>query len=348
MSNINQLKSSFNRSHYKELYAFDNENRHVVMDELTENLYLKKKLSVFDEEVIKYLQSSSNIHIPKVVDYWKEDDSLIVIEEYLQGETLENYLQLHNLSEKDKQKIILEILDGVIFLHQANPPIIHRDLKASNIMIDKNNTVKIIDYDAAKTYQEGSNKDTVLIGTPGIAAPEQYGFSQSDVRTDIYSLGILIKDLFGDNPDMMRVVDKATQIDPNNRYDSVIQLKAAIEHPTKILSFLPLPGFRRNNIFHKIVAVCGYICIIDLTLTTPILKNGIPLSGISLVINRLCLFLMFMSIVDLYTDWTHIFHSLPYAYSSNKIKRYISRAIYTVALFLFFTLIAGLSDSLFN
>ena len=66
-----------------------------------------------------------------------------------------------------------EICDGLLFLHAAEPPIIHRDIKAENILIDRTGCVKIIDYDAAKMYHKGKNRDTVLIGTEGSAAPEQ-------------------------------------------------------------------------------------------------------------------------------------------------------------------------------
>ena len=79
------------------------------------------------------------------------------------------------LTFAERVDILAQICDGLEFLHSANPSIIHRDIKASNIMVTDDFVVKIIDYDAAKIYVTGQTKDTMMIGTQGLAAPEQYG-----------------------------------------------------------------------------------------------------------------------------------------------------------------------------
>ena len=110
-----------------------------------------------------------------------------------------------------------------------DPPIIHRDIKASNIIISQEGTVTLLDMDAAKWYRDQSDRDTKLIGTYGYAAPEQYGFGASDERTDIYSIGVLLNvTLTGCLPSQKMaegrigaVIEKCVKLDPKERYASV-------------------------------------------------------------------------------------------------------------------------------
>lgn len=207
----------------------------IVMDPNTEKLYYKKVLDVFSIPVYRFLKSSVHPNIPQIKYFWLEEGKLIVIEELIQGCTLDELLEKgkdykgNALCFEEKQRILLEICNGLIFLHSAKPPIIHRDVKASNIIIADDGSVKLIDYDAAKQYIEGKEKDTVLIGTQGVAAPEQYGFAQSDERTDIYQLGKLIERLLPDAKHAMEIADKATKLQPELRYNSVEQMKQQIE-----------------------------------------------------------------------------------------------------------------------
>ena len=219
----------------------------IVMDPSKDKLYLKKVLDVFSVPVFEYLQSHTDVHVPRVKIFWEEEDRLVVIEEYIQGTTLEELLESgKDFSGKpfafdELKRILLGLCDGLIFLHSANPPIIHRDIKASNVIITDDGLVKIIDYNAAKQFTQGKKKDTVLIGTQGIAAPEQYGFAQSDERTDIYALGKLMESVFSESAgeiqikddQVRKIVDKATKLQPELRYKSVQEMKAAIE---KLLS----------------------------------------------------------------------------------------------------------------
>lgn len=347
MKDINNSKHDFHSSYYTEIYSFDDRNKCLLINEETNEIYIKKKLDVYNESVISFLKKNNNIHFSKILDYWKDNNQLIVIEEYIQGKTLDKYLENHTLTNKEKEKIILDICDGLYFLHTAEPPIIHRDLKPSNILIDKDNIVKIIDYDAAKEFKKGLKRDTVLIGTPGVAAPEQYGFAQSDVRTDIYSLGLLIKQLFPNDSKMLKISEKATKMDPNYRYSSVINLKSDIENPSLKLALLPIPGFRTNNTLNKIISILGYGYILYLTLYTSITINDKPATGLVLIINRICILFMFLSMVDLVFDWTHFFHNIPWVYSSNKTKSIIAKIIGVVLIFFIFALIASLAESIF-
>lgn len=223
------LKQECEQTFYKELYQFDGKTQSLVMDETTGRVYLKKTHAHYDEAVFQYLSLHHHPHIANVHSYWIEDGALISLEEYIEGETLESRLQKGPVPKEEAIKFLQQICDGLQFLHAATPPIIHRDLKASNIMIAKDNTVRIIDYDAARQYKKGLERDTKLIGTEGVAAPEQYGFAQTDARTDIYALGVLMEQLFPDDPHFYDICKKAKMMDPSQRFQDVGELLQSID-----------------------------------------------------------------------------------------------------------------------
>ncbi len=200
------------------------DGKSIVMDAGTEKLYYRKELEVYSIPVFEYIKNNKSTRIPELKVYWEEQGKLICIEEFIQGKTLEEFLE-GRPSFEERKRILLEVCDGIIFLHSANPPIIHRDIKASNIMITDDGLVKIIDYDAAKQFLANKGKDTVLMGTQGIAAPEQYGFGQSDERTDIYAMGKLLERVMPDVRDANKIITKATRIEPDLRYRSMSELK---------------------------------------------------------------------------------------------------------------------------
>ena len=227
MSDISEMDAIIESSLYTEIKTLS-DGKSIVMDPKTEKLYYRKQLDVYSIPVFKFLKENRHKNIPKIKIFWEEDEKLIVIEELVQGETLDKLLS-ERLSFEEKKRILLEICDGLTFLHSAVPPVIHRDIKASNIMVADDGSVIIVDYDAAKQYITSKNKDTVLIGTVGSAAPEQYGFGQSDERTDIYALGKLIERMLPNAPHAVPIVEKATKLDPSMRYKSVKEMKVQIE-----------------------------------------------------------------------------------------------------------------------
>ncbi len=225
---MDELENEYEKSFYKELYQLGDKNQWIVVDVTTEKLYLRKRLEVWNEDALVYLRDHKNEHLPQVKTFWKEEDgTLTLIEKYVQGETLSEHLARRDLSEKKKKEAVLGVLDALSFLHHAIPPIIHRDVKPDNIMIAESGAVFLVDYDAAKVHRDGEKRDTVLLGTEGSAAPEQYGFAQSDVRTDLYAVGTLIQALFPEKAELSTVVGKATRMDPKDRYQSAEELREA-------------------------------------------------------------------------------------------------------------------------
>ena len=126
---------------------------------------------------------------------------------------------------------MLQLCDGLIMLHRKG--IIHRDIKPSNIILQAvggHDFVRLIDYDAARIVKEEQKEDTRLLGTKGYAPPEQYGYGQTDQRSDIYSLGITFKEMLGENYNgwLRPILQKCTEVDARSRYQTVADLKKAL------------------------------------------------------------------------------------------------------------------------
>lgn len=250
------LKTKCEKSFYSELYHFDETSQGLLIDNTTRRLYLKKTLDTYDLSVYGWLKEHHSIHIPDIHSFWEEDGHLTVIEEYVQGTTLDVLMSEDRLSHTDKYRIISDICDALSFLHDAPHPIIHRDIKASNIMLTNDGVVKLIDYDAAKTFNPAKDKDTTLIGTVGSAAPEQYGFAQSDARTDIYSLGVLIREMLPDDSRLSAIVLKATRMEPDLRYQSAKELQQAL------LSLDDKPTSHRSRHFRLWIFLLPLFCLL--------------------------------------------------------------------------------------
>ena len=223
-----KLLEKYKRSLYEEVYRTERPGQSVVVNTLDETLCMKKELTVYNTDVYEWIMQHPDPRLAGIREYFIDEDRLIVIEEYIHGQTLEKYLAEQMPEEQERFRILWQVLEGISCLHRASVPIIHRDIKASNIMITGEGNVKIIDYNAAKLYEPGLQKDTVLIGTYGSAAPEQFGFAGSDCRTDIYALGKLIEVMFPGDPRLQPVIEKATRIDPDRRYRTVEELREGV------------------------------------------------------------------------------------------------------------------------
>lgn len=185
-------------------------------------------------EVFMILRGLLHPNIANIYDAVRVEDGVIVLEEYIDGLTIADYLQDSLYSPTGVKRIIYALCDALDFLHKNK--IIHKDLKPENIMIDNNGNVKLIDFDAARVYKHYQCKDTRIMGTTGYAAPEQYGTNQTDERTDIYSLGVLMNVMLtGEPPErklyngkLKKVIIKCTQTIPDNRYQNVSELKKSL------------------------------------------------------------------------------------------------------------------------
>ncbi|MCR4746258.1 MAG: protein kinase, partial [Lachnospiraceae bacterium] len=180
-------------SYYKEIGVLDEEHKVFIVQHIeSSHIYVKKVLDVYNESVFIKLRDKPVPGIPKIFDVVNMDGQLIIIEEYISGDTLEQRLANGALPAYEALSVTLSLCDIVEKLHSFNPPIIHRDIKPSNIILTSDGRVQLIDLNAAKTCTDDKDRDTRLLGTVGYAAPEQYGFGTSNVQTDIYAIGMLL------------------------------------------------------------------------------------------------------------------------------------------------------------
>ena len=243
---------------------------YLVKNVFDNKLYIKKIMEVYDEKVFNHLSKINVEGIPNIKEIEKENDQLIIFEEYIDGETLEDLLeQGYKFSKQEIIKIGISLCDILDSLNSL-VPIVHRDIKPSNI-IKRNNEYYLIDFNAAKIIKE-ETRDTILLGTEGYAAPEQYGFASSSVQTDIYAIGILIKELSDNKMDksLLSVVDICVKLDPESRYQTFKALKKALVQSSKNKYYYVPVGYRSRNIWHMLIASFYYLISIFMffTLTT--------------------------------------------------------------------------------
>ena len=184
-------------------------------------------------EVYRRLLSCSCRYLPLVYEAAEQDGENIVIEEFVQGDTLDFLLEEALFSPQETKQTIKQLCQGLWVLHSMAA--VHRDIKPENVILRGSDAV-LIDFDAARLHKPQAEADTQILGTTGFAAPEQYGLGQSDTRTDIYSLGVLMNVMLtGQHPSkklaegrLGRVIQRCTQVNPAKRYKDVLHLMEAL------------------------------------------------------------------------------------------------------------------------
>lgn len=223
-----------NYGNYRTIQVFKQSERAEVLFAAVEELeqpVVVKRLKEANPEIYKEVAKLQNVHIPKIYQVQEQEDVLCVVEEYIDGRTLEDYLNEETLSDIGRLELMVQLCDALEVLHRCVPPVIHRDIKPSNILVTTDGVLKIIDFDAARQYKTEKNTgDTRLLGTIEYAAPEQFGYAQTDLRSDIYSAGVVFSEITINKTasyakDWKRLVDKCTSFDPENRYKNVPELK---------------------------------------------------------------------------------------------------------------------------
>ncbi|NJN15763.1 MAG: protein kinase [Oscillochloris sp.] len=192
----------------------------------------------------------SHPNLPRVTDHFTEDGKNYLVMEFVPGETLHAYAQREGYPRPlpEVQGWALQLCDVLAYLHAQQPPVIFRDLKPANVMITPEGQLKLIDFGIARLFKAGQTKDTQAYGTMGYSAPEQYGRGQTDARSDIYSLGVLLHHLLsGHDPamtpfrmppltqlnpalpaDLAATIARATDNDPEQRFSSIGEFRRAL------------------------------------------------------------------------------------------------------------------------
>ena len=184
-------------------------------------------------EVYRKLLDYSCPNLPVTLEVASREEEHLVLEEYIQGDTLDFLLKDSRFTPNETKKIITQVCKALWVLHSVGA--VHRDVKPENIMLRGDEAV-LIDFDAARLYKPEESGDTQVLGTTGFAAPEQYGLSQTDRRADIYAVGVLMNIMLtGRHPSKQlargrlgRVVERCTQVSPDKRYPDVIKLMEAL------------------------------------------------------------------------------------------------------------------------
>lgn len=168
--------------------------------------------------------------LPKVYYAAEEEGRTCVIEQYVDGKNLQDVLDREGaLPEAKVRGIGLQLCDALEFLHGQG--IIHRDIKPSNIITKEDGSLCLIDFGAARIIKDGSEQDTRILGTPGFAPPEQYGFAATDFRSDFYALGMTLKALLGNQYQgvLTEAVRRCVELDPERRVGSAKELRDLLQ-----------------------------------------------------------------------------------------------------------------------
>jgi hypothetical protein len=190
------------------------------------------------------LQNLNHPGLPAFTGEYRSERMTCVVRAFAPGQSLDQVARNPRFTPPQVLAVALQLCDILHYLHAQNPPVIHRDIKPQNIILDENGRIQLIDFGTARKFSAGAQADTLSFGTQYYAPPEQYGFAQTDPRSDIYSLGVLLCWLLTGSADVRAaknrvsdrrlagIIARCTAFSPADRYKSVGQVKAALTRPT--------------------------------------------------------------------------------------------------------------------
>lgn len=219
------------------------------------------------EDEARMLVTLNHPNLPDVRSYFSQGGRYYLVMEYVEGSTLLDLLARSGgaLQPEAVADWGRQICDVLAYLHGRTPPVIFRDIKPSNIMLDNHGRIKLIDFGTARHFDHSKHTDTLKMGSIGYAPPEQYqGQGQTNAQADIYALGVTLHQLLTNvdpsarpfvftppsllRPDvpesLSRAVMRAVHLDPAQRYGSAQEMRFALEQPTVLTpatTLLPVP-----------------------------------------------------------------------------------------------------------
>ena len=335
-------------SYYKEISDLNKEHKvYLVKNIQTSRLYVKKVLSVYNLDVYRYLIRHPVKNTPRIYEAVEDNGKLIVIEEYINGTSLRDYLAKGTVSEAEAVSITIKLCEIVQDLHHCIPPIVHRDIKPSNIILMDDGSVRLLDMNAAKQYLGEAEQDTQLIGTAGFAAPEQYGFGSSTIQTDMYAIGVLMAVLvhgsfsrhaLTDSP-YDRIIEKCTRIDPGDRFISVRDIlnalrlvrssETGVKAKERFVRWLP-PGFRTLKPGRIIVSLILYAFLVAVGMGLTV-EN--PVSRLEITLNKLFFILCCLAAVFIIGNYMDVWDKIGIRKIKNKWLQWLAAIAAGVAAF---------------
>lgn len=226
---------------YSVLYRLDEEKNIFLVRDVNNEKYTCKIISkdIITTDKLKMLLKINHKNIAKIIKYKETKDNVIIIRQYIKGFTLYDDVKENGEYSEDKCIRVISILaDALKYLHSMPNPLIFRDIHPKNIIIADGNNPIFIDIETVRLYQENKKRDTIMIGVLGFIAPEQYGFEQSSIQSDIYSLGMVAIYMFsGEYPNfnnnspqvkelsissrLKRTINKMTSFSKDKRFKNI-------------------------------------------------------------------------------------------------------------------------------
>lgn len=214
-------------------------------------------------EIMKKMADRKLSGIPKAYRIFEENGKVYLVREYIEGMSLaQMVLQKGGISEAEICRISRKICQTAEQFQNPDEPMIHRDIKPENIVVTPGGEVVFIDFGTMRSYKKDGSRDTFVVGTRGTAAPEQYGYTQTDQRTDVYAIGqtmlYMVSESYEKNQlsecavsrRMKKIIEKACSFEPDKRYGDAAQLRRAVEK---------CQANNRKKVYKKAGAVFGLI-----------------------------------------------------------------------------------------
>lgn len=214
-------------------------------------------------EIMKKMADRKLSGIPKAYRIFEENGEVYLVREYIEGMSLaQMILQKGGISEAEICRISRKICQTAEQFQNPNEPMIHRDIKPENIVVTPGAEVVFIDFGTMRSYKKDGSRDTFVVGTRGTAAPEQYGYTQTDQRTDVYAIGQTMLYMVSESYEMnqlsecavsrrmKKIIEKACSFEPDKRYGDAAQLRRAVEK---------CQANNRKKVYKKAGAVFGLI-----------------------------------------------------------------------------------------
>lgn len=206
--------------------------------------------------------------IPAFIEEYKDDRQRYIIREYISGQTLMEYAEEYVFCERDIIDVGIWLCEILQYLHTQTPPVIHRDIKPQNIVLKDDGTVCLIDFGISRVFKEEEGTDTVFCGTKDYAAPEQYGYMQTGVYSDIYSLGTVFTWMLTEKAapiqkpvtPLEKVLARCTAFAPENRFHDAAELEKELK---ALISGRPKKERNRKStvILSAMAALVILVCI---------------------------------------------------------------------------------------
>lgn len=220
--------------------------------------FLRNEMEIMEKMADRKLSG-----IPKTYRIFEENGEVYLVREYIEGMSLaQMVLQKGGISEAEICRISRKICQTAEQFQNPDEPMIHRDIKPENIVVTPGGEVVFIDFGTMRSYKKDGSRDTFVVGTRGTAAPEQYGYIQTDQRTDVYAIGQTMLYMVSESYEMnqlsecavsrrmKKIIEKACSFEPDKRYGDAAQLRRAVEK---------CQANNRKKVYKKAGAVFGLI-----------------------------------------------------------------------------------------